>query len=171
MARANALKGIGAFRIKLRAAEDRDISWRLAALGRTANLPEILVDHRDHEGSLGLTERGTQTFASLISDLSAVANYFGRDDSHAMALVDVGKDYMGAIRAYEALLDGLYPVKTLVLLHLAKPRFLRLNSRPGIPSLCWQIVDHFFAFPWDALKMKLLMRLPRVAYYEGWANK
>jgi len=171
MARANALKAVGGFRPKLRAAEDRDISWRLAALGRTENLPEILIDHRDHEGSLGLTECRTQTFASLISDLSAIANHFGKDDREALSLVDVGNDYVTAIRAYEELLVGLYPVKTLVLLHFAKPRFLRLNSTRGLASLCGEIAKHTLALPWDPFKMRLLMKLPRVAFYEVWGNK
>ena len=66
MTRAAAMRAIGGYRPQFRAAEDRDISWRLAAVGRTAHVTDVLVAHRDHSGSMGVTQQRTQAFGALL---------------------------------------------------------------------------------------------------------
>ena len=162
MARATALRGTGGFRPQVRAAEDRDISWRLAQQGPTANIEELLIDHRDHDASLGLRERKTQAYASLISDLSAIAGHFGRDDRRALERVDAGRSYEAALAEYETLLADVYPVRSLVLLNLAKPRFLELADAGPPGPLAGAIARHFARQPLDPSRWVVLARLPRV---------
>ncbi len=164
MARAGAMHSIGGFRHEFAAGEDKDISWRLAALGPTVSLPEVLVDHRDHAGNLGLTQSEKQAFAGFLSDLSAIAARYGKDESEALALLRDGRR-MEATRAYERLLADVYPVRSLVLLNLAKPRFLKLGLEPAPSGLCKAMIAQVLAHPWSALTLELLGRIPRVAAY------
>lgn len=165
MARADALRRVGGFRPQFRASEDRDLSWRLAALGRTANIQQLLVDHRDHPGSLSVKAATTQTFARLLADLSALAAHFGKDDTAALAKVEAGRDYLTAFAAYEALLSGVYPVRTFLLAEMSKSRFVKLGV-PLSPPLSHQILRHVAARPFDLQRLKLLARLPSVAASE-----
>jgi glycosyltransferase involved in cell wall biosynthesis len=165
MARADALKAAGGFREAFRAAEDRDISWRLAAQGRTMVLREMLVDHRSHPNSLGRTQSKMQSFGGFLSDLSAVAAHYGKDESEALQLIDAGNDYTAAIDAYEHLLGDAYPVRTLVYWNLVKPRFLKLQLRPNPEKLIGKVLQHVLARPWTLFKLSLLPRLLRVGLY------
>jgi len=53
MIRADALKAIGGYRPGFPHAEDMDLFLRLSEVGRLANLPEVLLDYRQHLASVG----------------------------------------------------------------------------------------------------------------------
>lgn len=163
MARASAMRAIGGYRPQFRAAEDRDISWRLAAHGRTAHVPEVLVAHRDHSGSLGVTQQRTQAFGALLCDLSAVANHFKLDETAALAAIEPGGDYTRPLGLYAALLAPVYPVETLLLTTFAKPRFAGMEGVPPAKDLARRILANVGAKPWEPGRLRLLPRLVRLA--------
>lgn len=55
-----ALQRIGGYREEYLYAEDLDIFLRLAEIGRVANLPEVLLEYRQHPTSIGYSRRATQ---------------------------------------------------------------------------------------------------------------
>jgi glycosyltransferase involved in cell wall biosynthesis len=161
MVRADVMRRIGGYRPQFRAAEDRDISWRLAAEGKTVHLPELLTDHRDHAESLGLRERRTQAFGHLVSDLSAIAAHFGRDDSAILDALQPGGDYPAAVEQYTQLLKDSYPAETLVLMFYAKDRFRGLDGVPELTEIKRRIRQYIFSKPYDPNRLQLLPRLLR----------
>lgn len=163
MARASVMRAIGGYRPQFRAAEDRDISWRLAAVGRTAHVPEVLVAHRDHNASLGVTQQRTQAFGALLCDLSAIANHFRRDEVAALAAIEPGGDYTRALALYTELLAPVYPVETLLLTTFAKARFAGMDGVPAPQELARRIVTTIREKPWDRTRLRLLPRLVRLA--------
>lgn len=163
MARASAMRAIGGYRPQFRAAEDRDISWQLAAVGRTAHVPDVLVAHRDHSGSLGATQQRTQAFNALLSDLSAIANHFRLDESAAIAAIEPGGDYTRPLALYSEQLAPVYPVETLLLTTFAKPRFAGMDGVPSREELMRRIFANVGEKPWDPGRLRLLPRLVRLA--------
>lgn len=163
MARASAMRAIGGYRAQFKAAEDRDISWRLAAYGRTLHVPEPLVAHRDHSRSLGVTQQRTQAFGALLCDLSAIANHFGLDEAAALAAIEPAGDYRRPLALYAALLAPVYPVETLLLSTFAKPRFAGMEGVPSASALARRIMADVAAKPWDPKRLRLLPRLARLA--------
>lgn len=122
MMRADIFRRAGAFRPEFTAAEDRDISWRMAAHGRVARLGEPLVAHRLHDTNLSKTGRRTQILSHFFADLSAIAGALALDDSAARAMIRVAGDYRPALDAYGLLLADCYPVDTYWYFHLARER-------------------------------------------------
>lgn len=163
MARATAMRATGGYRPQFRAAEDRDISWQLAAQGRTAHVPEVLVAHRDHSASLGVTQQRTQAFGALLCDLSAIANHFKLDERAALAAIEPGADYTRALALYTELLAPVYPVETLLLTTFAKPRFTGLDGVPPAKVLMRRILSDVGNRPWAPGRLRLLPRLVRLA--------
>lgn len=163
MTRASAMRAIGGYRPQFRAAEDRDISWRLAAVGRTMHVTDVLVAHRDHSGSMGVTQQRTQAFGALLCDLSAIANHFKRDETEALAAIEPGGDYTKPLTLYTRLLDPVYPVETLLLSTFMKPRFAGMDGVPSPKELTRRVMANVGAKPWDAGRLRLLPRLVRLA--------
>jgi glycosyltransferase involved in cell wall biosynthesis len=60
MARAEAMRRVGAYRPEYYTAEDADLWLRLAEVGRLANLPEALLKYRQHFQSIGNAQRTRQ---------------------------------------------------------------------------------------------------------------
>ena len=52
MVRASAIRALGGYRVEFEPVEDLDLYLRLSGVGRLANLPEILLDYRQHERSV-----------------------------------------------------------------------------------------------------------------------
>jgi hypothetical protein len=60
MARARAIREAGGYRAEAFPAEDADLWLRIAETGKLANLPEILLKHRQHFQSIGNAQRTRQ---------------------------------------------------------------------------------------------------------------
>ncbi len=120
MMRADVFRAAGAFRPEFTAAEDRDISWRMAAQGIVARLGEPLVAHRLHETNLSKTGRRTQVLSHFFADLSAIALALGLDDAVARSAIVPGGDFRPALEAYRTVLGARYPVDTYWQFHLAR---------------------------------------------------
>ena len=58
--RASAIKAIGGYREDYPCAEDIDLFLRLAEAGRLVNLPEVLLDYRQHVASIGYSKARMQ---------------------------------------------------------------------------------------------------------------
>lgn len=127
------------------------------------NVPEVLVAHRDHSGSLGVTQQRTQAFGALLCDLSALANHFRLDETAALAAIEPGGDYARPIALYTELLAPVYPVETLLLTTFAKPRFAGMDGVPPRRELARRIIANISAKPWDQSRLRLLPRLARLA--------
>ena len=72
--RKNALASAGGYRPEFIHAEDLDLFLRLAEIGRLANLPDVLLDYRQHTNSIGYSHRQLQ----LESARHAVADAYNR---------------------------------------------------------------------------------------------
>jgi glycosyltransferase involved in cell wall biosynthesis len=64
MIRRDVLVAVGGYRIECQWAEDLDLFLRLAEVGRLANLPDILLQYRQHFSSVGVTRRNEQRAAA-----------------------------------------------------------------------------------------------------------
>jgi len=62
--RRQALLGVGGYRQNCELAEDLDLWLRLAEVGRLENLPEVLLEYRQHLGSAGHAKRAKQLAAA-----------------------------------------------------------------------------------------------------------
>jgi hypothetical protein len=60
MMRRDKVVSIGGYDESLMTAQDRDLWWKLAAIGRLANCPETLLDYRRHGQSVTLTKTENQ---------------------------------------------------------------------------------------------------------------
>ena len=60
MIRAESLKKIGGYDPRYRTNQDHDLFLRLAEVGKLANLPEILLEYRQHFQSVGFTKVASQ---------------------------------------------------------------------------------------------------------------
>jgi glycosyltransferase involved in cell wall biosynthesis len=58
--RKSAVVGIGGYRTEFARAQDIDLFLRLAEVGQLANLPEVLLDYRQHLNSIGYKHRQSQ---------------------------------------------------------------------------------------------------------------
>ena len=158
MIRTGALRRSGGYRHQFLASEDRDLCWRLGALGKIERLPEVLVNYRYHDSNMSRLKRRTQLYSALLSDLSAIATYFGEDDTDILSGVTPGGDYGPAIAAYRKLLEPHYPVETF--LHLFQLRF-ELWDLPDFPDrkgAPLAILRHVWAKPYDVKRLSLLRR-------------
>ncbi len=156
MARRDLWQRAGGFRPEFKAAEDRDLCWRLAALGAVVRLPEALIRYRVHDSNLSLTGRRTQLFSQFLASLSAIAAELGLDDAAARGSIVVGGDYRPAIEAYRNLIDKRYPVETYWLYFLARMRMWSLGGYADGAALRTAIVAHWRARPFDAARLKTL---------------
>jgi glycosyltransferase involved in cell wall biosynthesis len=60
MMRTQAVRSVGGYRAEFDLAEDHDLALRLSERGATANLPDVLLDFRQHLGSLSFRKRAQQ---------------------------------------------------------------------------------------------------------------
>ena len=137
MIRADALRQAGGYRAQFLAAEDRDLCWRLGALGRLERLGEVLVGHRIHDGNMSRLRRRTQVFSALLGDLSAIARALGLDDSGIVSAIEVGGDYDARVADYSRLIGNRYPVATwrlYLLLRMDYPRQIVQEKFPFATS-------------------------------------
>jgi glycosyltransferase involved in cell wall biosynthesis len=154
MARAAALHAIGGFRAAFRAAEDRDLGWRLSAHGRLVRMPDVLIRYRIHATNLSHLGRRTQLYSQFLSNLSAAAQALGRDDSAIVNAIDVDGDYQPAIAQYRALLGGAYPVETYWLYFLARMRVWEVGGYASGADLKRAILAHLKQRPFDPARIK-----------------
>jgi hypothetical protein len=159
MARATALRAVGGYREKFLAAEDRDICWRLGALGPTHRLLEVLVHWRLHDANASLTKHRIQLASHALGDLSAVAHHLGRSDDDILAAVKVGGDYVEAINNYAILLGDKYPVETYWYYFLMRFRGWQLSGEPTEAALLKRIRRHVLANPLDWRRLKVARRV------------
>lgn len=146
----------GGFRPEFKAAEDRDLCWRLAACGDVVRLPEALIQYRVHDSNLSLTGRRTQLHSQFLASLSAVATELGIDDAAAREKIVVGGDYAPAIEAYRQLIGDRYPVTTYWLYFLARMRMWSLGGYGDGAALLAAIKAHWRARPFDTARIKTL---------------
>jgi glycosyltransferase involved in cell wall biosynthesis len=158
MVRADVLRRVGGYRRQFVAAEDRDLCWRLGEVGRLERLPEVLVEHRHHDANMSRRARRTQTYSALLSDLSAIARHFGRDDSSIVTAIEVGGDYGPPIDAYRALLAPVYPVEGYLLLFRMRQEMWTLPDEPSRFSLMRAAIRHAAAHPLDQRRLLVLRR-------------
>jgi glycosyltransferase involved in cell wall biosynthesis len=158
MARASALKTVGGYRAACFAAEDRDICWRLGALGPTYRLRERLVLWRNHGAGTTANTYLTQMASHAIGDLSAVALALGLDDSAIIADVVVGGDYLPIIARYKALLGARYPVDTYWYFFLMRYRVWQLSGERTEDALLKKVRAHCNENPADWRRWKLRRR-------------
>ena len=117
MIRADALRKAGGYRTKFVASEDRDLCWRLGALGPMERLPEVLVDYRYHDSNMSRLKRRTQVYSALMADLSAIAAHFGLDDTPIIDRIDIGENYGPVVESYRELLRPHYPIDSFLLFY------------------------------------------------------
>jgi len=74
--RREAFEKIGGYREEYQHAEDADLFLRLAEIGKLANLPEVLLEYRQHLASIGYSQRSAQRNAAkrAIEDACARRN-------------------------------------------------------------------------------------------------
>ncbi len=158
MVRTKMLREAGGYRPQFLAAEDRDLCWRLGALGPVERLPEVLVDYRYHDSNMSKVRRRTQRYSELLSDLSAIAKHFEIDDSDLLAKVDVGGDYGPALDGYRRLLANRYPVETYILLFQLRTELWDVPGNPDRARILAAVLRHLAARPVDPLRWFLLRR-------------
>ncbi|MEL6373013.1 MAG: glycosyltransferase family A protein [Pseudomonadota bacterium] len=111
-ARADVLRQAGRFREAFVAAEDRDLCWRLGERGDLVRLDEALVAHRVHGENMSVRRRDRQIISHVLSDFSAIARHFGRDDAAILAAVDLSDLTLAPIEAYITLLSDVYAARS-----------------------------------------------------------
>ena len=158
MIRAEMLRKAGGYREKFVAAEDRDLCWRLGALGRLERLPEVLVEHRHHGTNMSQLKRRTQMYSALLCDLSAIAVHFNLDDSALVDAIDVGGEYGPSITAYSRLLAPHYPIESYLLYFQMRWEVWDLPGFEGRSSMVRAVLLHVAARPWDPVRFLLLRR-------------
>lgn len=168
--RAEALRKVGGYRAKFLAAEDRDLCWRLGALGPMERLPEVLVLHREHDSNMSRLRWRTQRFSALLGDLSAIAAHFGLDDRHIVDSIEVGGDYSAPLAAYRELLAPHYPVDSYILLYQMRWEVWDVPGFPAREGMLRTVFRHLAQRPWDPVRLTLarrailyLARKPRIA--------
>lgn len=158
MIRAETLRRAGGYREKFVTAEDRDLCWRLGRLGPMERLPEVLVDYRFHATNQSRLRQRTQVYSALLSDLSAIAQHFGIDDTAVVESIDPGGDYAPAIEGYRQIIGDRYPFDSYLMLYQMRselwdlPGFL---SRDGILAA---VARHAAKKPWDPVRLLLLRK-------------
>lgn len=158
MMRAEALRKIGGYRPQFLASEDRDLCWRLGALGPMERLPEVLVSYRFHGTNMSRLRRRTQTYSGLLSDFSALAAHFKLDDSEILKKVDVGGDYEPTLRAYKALLSPHYPMDSFLYYYQMRSEIWDLPGQPDRAGIFKAVLKHFAERPFDRVRLFLLRR-------------
>lgn len=158
MIRADMLRRAGGYRDQFVAAEDRDLCWRLGALGRLERLPEVLVEHRHHGSNMSRLKRRTQMYSALLCDLSAIAAHFRLDDSALVDAIDVGGEYGPSIMAYAELLAPHYPIESYLLYFQMRWEVWDLPGFEGRGGMVRSVLRHFAARPWDPVRLFLLHR-------------
>lgn len=158
MMRADVFRSVGGFRAEFTAAEDRDVSWRMAACGRVARLGEPLVKHRLHDRNLSKTGRRTQILSHFFCDLSAAATALGLDDAAARRCIEVGGDFKPALDAYRTLLHRSYPVETYWQFHLARERGWDLVGIASGADFMGHVARQLLANPVDLRRWRTLFK-------------
>ena len=158
MMRAEVFRRAGAFRAEFTAAEDRDISWRMAAHGVVARLGEPLVAHRLHAMNLSKTGRRTQVLSHFFADVSAIATALGLNDTAARGAIIVGGDFRPALDAYRLLLAGRYPVDTYWHFHLAREQAWPLVGYPDNADFLAKVSAAVRANPLDVNRWRTLWK-------------
>ena len=69
--RKSAILAVGAYRAEYEYAEDLDLFLRLAEIGRIANLPDVLVEYRQHSSSMSYKRRDLQYKSILAATMDA----------------------------------------------------------------------------------------------------
>jgi glycosyltransferase involved in cell wall biosynthesis len=72
MMRTDALRKVGGYDTRYRTNQDHDLFLRLAEVGRLANLPEVLLNYRQHFQSIGATKLASQ--AMTVVDIAKAAH-------------------------------------------------------------------------------------------------
>jgi hypothetical protein len=110
-----------------------------------------------------LTQNATQAFSHLLCDLSAIAAHFGKDDSDARNLIEVGRRYQPALDAYARLLNDVYPARALIALSYTKSRFRGLPEVPSARETIRSVLAELRRRPFDTRIYGLIPRLARLA--------
>lgn len=158
MIRAQALRQAGGYRRQFVAAEDRDLCWRLGALGRLVRIEQPLVLHRSHGGNMSQLRRRTQLYSALLGDLSAISAHFRLDDTGIVAGIDVGGDYGPQLDAYRSLLASYYPVDTYLLYFQMRWELWDLPGHPDRAGMAAAVLRHAAARPFDRARLHLLRK-------------
>ena len=161
MIRAEALRRVGGYRAQFLAAEDRDLCWRLGAIGRLERLGEVLVEHRIHSGNMSRLKRRVQVYSALLADLSAIARHFGLDDSSIIAAIEIGGDYAARVADYRQLIGARYPVETYRLYLLLRLGAWDLAGFRSRLDAFKAVTRHLAAQPWDTSRLLLMRRALR----------
>jgi glycosyltransferase involved in cell wall biosynthesis len=83
MMRADAVKAVGGYRPVFEESEDVDLWLRLAAAHELANVPELVLRYRVHDGQASFRQLELQTFCSVAARLAARERSEGRPDPFA----------------------------------------------------------------------------------------
>jgi glycosyltransferase involved in cell wall biosynthesis len=158
MIRAEALRRAGGYREKFVTAEDRDLCWRLGRLGPMERLPEVLVDYRFHATNQSRLRQRTQVYSALLSDLSAIAQHFGLDDSAVVDSIVPGGDYAPAIAGYRQLIGERYPIDSYLMLYQMRAELWDLPGFPQRDGMLAAVARHFARKPWDPVRLLLLRK-------------
>jgi len=158
MIRADVLRKVGGYRDAFVAAEDRDLCWRLGAVGRMHMVPEVLVQHRLHAGNMSVKRRRTQIYSAFLADLSAIAVALGEDDAAILAGIVPGGDYEPVLSRYRALINERYPIDTYWLLFLTRYGAWEAGGFSSPAELDAAILRHYRERPFDLRRAKLLQR-------------
>jgi glycosyltransferase involved in cell wall biosynthesis len=158
MVRIEPLRRIGGYRPQFLAAEDRDLCWRLGALGPCARFAEVLILYRWHDGNMSKSQRRTQLFSHALGDMSAIARHYCLDDSAIVAGIVPGGDYTPAVTAYRRLLAPHYPIETYWLNFLVRYGAWPLDGYKTKRAVLWDVLRHVAAKPHGQGRLALAQR-------------
>lgn len=114
MMRATTLRQVGGYRAPFKnGAEDRDLWWRLSALGNIQCLPERLLQYRVHEANRSHVLRDGALADALVSDLSAICCFHDLDHDEILGDYEKNRDLPVTIEQFGVLLGARYPVWAL----------------------------------------------------------
>jgi glycosyltransferase involved in cell wall biosynthesis len=80
MTRTALVRKLGGYRVAFLFAEDYDLWLRMAELGPVANVPEYLIQYRNHSANLSRAHAVRQSFSARLAQRSAIARRSGHGD-------------------------------------------------------------------------------------------
>jgi glycosyltransferase involved in cell wall biosynthesis len=141
MVRMAVLRQVGGYRPYFkRGAEDRDLWWRLSAIGTLHCLPERLLRYRQHPNNRSVTLKEGAIADALVCDLSAVCRFYSLDDTAVLEDYAAVPDLPAAVAAYETLVGGRYPVWALHAYRVLRRRSWSLSGSSSEASFKAQAV-------------------------------
>lgn len=163
-ARQTVIDKIGGYRAEFASAEDRDLCWRLGAVGRAERLAEPLVQHRVHTQNMSDRLRRKQLTAHMFADLTAIAAALDLDAGPLLddyrrqesgAILDLTLRFLDLIRPRHPIVD------TYWLFFLTRFRAWPLAGYASGSDVLWDVARHLAQRPFDWHRLNLARKAVR----------